>query len=167
MVNNMEQQQQQHGNRSQCIFWRSRQLLTDIFKGSSDLRIKLVLINSLPIFNQYFFKSFALTFFNLLCRSRQGVGWDRGARIQLRWVHFGVFELKVRGGLPFITGLVDLKLRRLAKACHKNEEDEVCPHGGKVLEWSFFVIQIWFLHRIYWISFMFIADLLSKSSWNI
>ena len=90
MVNNMEQQQQQHGNRSQCIFWRSRQLLTDIFKGSSDLRIKLILINSLPLSNQYSFKSFALTFFNLLCRSRQGVGWDRGARIQLRWVHFGV-----------------------------------------------------------------------------
>ena len=53
-----------------------------------------------------------------------------------------LFELKVQGGLPFITGLVDLKLRRLAKARHKNEEDEVCPHGGKVLELSFIVIQI-------------------------
>ena len=95
-----------------------------------------------------------------------------------------VFELTVQGGLSFLTGLDDLKLRRLAKAPHKSKWDHTRSHRGKVLEWSiiycnseiiFPTDMFGFLTCLLRISFqncyLFVSHLLhcflSKSSWSI
>ena len=95
-----------------------------------------------------------------------------------------VFELTVQGGLSFLTGLVDLKLRRLPKAPHKSKWDHTRSHRGKVLEWSiiycnseiiFPTDMFGFLTCLLRISFqncyLFVSHLLhcflSKSSWSI
>ena len=95
-----------------------------------------------------------------------------------------VFELTVQGNLSFLTGLVDLKLRRLPKAPHKSKWDHTRSHRGKVLEWSiiycnseiiFPTDMFGFLTCLLRISFqncyLFVSHqlhcFLSKSSWNI